>query len=183
VGLVLYRCKDERRNPGVSATMDPIVTLLDHEQFDNKGHLLCLDNWYTSLDAALRVKENRGMDMVGTIRINKMGKPKKGVIPKSGKGKKARGFIHSFATKIRCSNYYFTGWVDSKASCHFLSTFPPEHSSVSRNSKNKKVPITKEWVVSTYLINMEAITMRCDKWHLRIFYPFLHNNIATIIIL
>ncbi len=127
--------------------------------------------------------------MVGTIRINKKGIPKKGVIPKSGKGKKARGFMHSFTTKIRGNNYYFTGWVDSKP-CHFLSTFPPEYSSVPRNSKNKKgkferLVLQRPTIVKAYNEGMGGTdlfdqygsyyntSLRCDKWHLRIFTHFL----------
>jgi hypothetical protein len=185
----MYRGRDEERDENVSATLYPVVKLLSHSEYDNKGHVLSLDNWYTSMDAAKVVKE-KGMDLVGTIRVNKKGIPKKGIFKKTGKDKKRRGESKCYEASIDGNKYYFTAWMDNNP-VHILSTFPPRDKPIKRNSKNKngdyeQITLPRPDIIGTYNSGMGGTdlfdqygsyyrtTIRCKRWQVRFFTHFLH---------
>ena len=94
---------------------------------------MCLDNWYTSVELALKLFDLRTMHILGTIKTNRRSIPKvDGVIPNTGRERPDRGYMHAFKAVINDYwNLYFTGWMDSKP-VHILSSFAPQMVNVMR---------------------------------------------------
>jgi hypothetical protein len=130
----LYRGKSEVRPEGVPATTWPIFKLFTTKaEYQNKGHVLATDNWYTSLEVALLVARS-GNYFVGTCKTNKAGLPAAGKFPKTGNGKQQRGVFKQMASVLDQFTIYFTAWMDKKP-VHMLSTIPSAISSCLRQVK------------------------------------------------
>ena len=142
-----YEGKNEQRPPGVTATLYPLVKLLDHDQYKNQGHLLATDNWYTTMEALIFVKKTIGADYVGTVKANKKSLPKEAIFPKVGRGKKQRGDSKQMRVKLKNSNdyAYFVAWQDNKP-VHILSTLRSYLTAVQRNGYDD----ARQWVRRTY---------------------------------
>ena len=70
----------ENRN-GVSATLYPIIKLLDHDIYKGKRHIIATDNWYTSIDV-LKFVKSLNAEYLGTIKTSKRGLPQEGIFPR-----------------------------------------------------------------------------------------------------
>ena len=115
-----YRGASEQRPDNVSATMYPVTKLVD-PKYNHLNYIANLDNWYTSLPLVKWLIE-RGIHLVGTIKINKQGLPANG---KYSKGhRQPRGAYKQSVQNLVGSDWkiYFTAWIDSKP-VHLLSTF------------------------------------------------------------
>jgi hypothetical protein len=140
----LYQGKAEVRPPNISATMWPIMKLLETGQHSNLGHIICTDNWYTSI-AVLLFLASIGCAFIGTVKVNKSGLPPAGIFPKTGRGRKRRGEMKSMTANVSAAatrpvNAYFTAWQDNKP-VHMLSSLPTFKTQVVRN-----VEIPGRWV-------------------------------------
>jgi hypothetical protein len=126
----LYQGKDEQRDPGYTATEWPIVKLTKPDKFQNKGHVLATDNWYTSIKLAIYCLMI-GIYLIGTVKTNRDGLPKDGIFPRTGGGKRDRGQCEVRHQEVsypdsngveQKRNLYFVSWMDNKP-VHMLSTF------------------------------------------------------------
>ena len=130
----MYQGSSETRPTGMSATTYPLWQLLQSGRYDNNGHILFTDNWYTSLDAAYHCFQ-RGINYVGTIKTNRKSLPKNAIFPKKGKNKRTRGEMLGMTMQNEDGfNLYFTSWQDNKP-VHILSTYPSYKKPYQRNSK------------------------------------------------
>ena len=131
----LYQGKAEIRPAGVTATQWPVQKLLSPRQYQNLNHIICTDNWYTSISVLLFLA-SIGCAFVGTIKVNKSGLPTVGIFPKTGRGKKRRGDMKAMKANISASatnpvHAYLTAWQDNKP-VHMLSSFPSFKTQVGR---------------------------------------------------
>lgn len=133
----LYQGKAEVRPEGVAATLWPVMKLLSDPKWHNKGHIVCTDNWYTSL-AVLLFCASIACAFVGTIKINKSGIPEAGKFPKTGAGVKRRGTMKQMSADVGTGNKaitaYFTAWQDNKP-VHILSSIPTFRTTVQRQTE------------------------------------------------
>ena len=129
----MYQVATEQRPPEWSATAYPIKKLL--EPLDpgakTKNRVMCLDNWYTSIEVAIFLWLVHKMYLIGTIKINRKGLPHEHILKKSGPQKKRRGAPSSVMATIQGVACYFTAWMDSKP-VHGLSTLPTYVDKVER---------------------------------------------------
>jgi hypothetical protein len=73
----LYRRRDEQRPAGMPATLFPVIKLTEPIMYHGKGHIMALDNWYTStIVCRILIQAPLRMDVVGTCRVNRQGLPK-----------------------------------------------------------------------------------------------------------
>jgi hypothetical protein len=191
----MYQGKDEQRPNGMSATMYPITRLLDRaELYHNHNHLLALDNWYTSIAAAVWLKD-RGIDVTGTIKLNRKNLPNKAKLPKKGRNKKAKGYMHTY----KCQDLYFTAWMDNNP-VHILSTYKPNRAPVVRNTKGnngtyQRVVLDRPTNIEDYnsamggtdlidqLISYYRSDIKCDRWQPRIYFHFLQAMVVNACII
>ncbi len=133
----LYEGAAENRD-GVSATLYPIIKLLNHDIYKGKRHIVATDNWYTSIDA-LKFVKSINAEYVGTIKTNKRGLPQEGIFPKKGRGKKARGVMKQMSCDLNGYKAYLNAWMDNKP-VHILSTMRSYKTTVTRmtSDANKK---------------------------------------------
>jgi hypothetical protein len=142
----LYAGASEVRPNGVSATEYPVRKLLNWPQYQDKHHVICTDNWYTSL-AVLLFCASISCHFLGTCKTNRSGLPENGKFATNDR--QPRGTIKS----MRSSNVgsirkfrgreqinipvegYFTAWKDNKP-VHILSSFPTHKTTVMRNSED-----------------------------------------------
>ena len=140
------------------------------------------------------------------MRTNKAQLPKTAVIPKTGAGKKQRGYMHCYKASQEIYNghrrvdatLYFTGWQDSKP-VHLLSTFPVYATSIRRNAviegKYGKVDTPCPTCIPQYNKSMGG-TDRHDqltsyyntsvskkRWQSKILFHFLHASVVNAHIL
>ena len=146
VNFYLSRGKGEERPDGMSATTYPIFRLLQDEVYHGLWHVLATDNWFSSMDVLRLLCLKRGINFVGTFRVNKQGIPKDGIFTKSGPNKaNGRGDMKCQRTTIEITRngkehvheIYFTAWFDNKE-VHMLSSYPVYSGSVERRSKSKE---------------------------------------------
>jgi hypothetical protein len=117
----LYQGKSEQRPPTISATAYPSYVLLQNAKYHNKGYILFTDNWFTSLQQ-LQICQQRGIEMVGTIKKGRTG------LPPEFKGSKnvlrVRGqHITKKAILSGQKEVWFTCWLDKKQ-VFLLHTIP-----------------------------------------------------------
>ena len=164
------------------------MKLTNQEELKEKNHICALDNWYTSLEVAFHLAFIL-IHMVGTIKSNRKGIPKNGIIPKTGAGKKDRGFMQTLRATYKDSEVFFNTWMDSKP-VYTISTWRPERDMVSRatkddNGKYVRAMIPRHTTTGVYNNNMGGtdlgdqrseyvMTMlRSVKWPIRVFTHFL----------
>ena len=197
-----YRGKDETRDPSVSATLAPLLNLTAPPMYHNKGNVLGIDNWYTSLDALANLSsEPRNMEVVGTCKTNRRGIPKSSVFPLTGRAKRLRGTIACKRAEFEGKNFFFTSWQDNKP-VHMLSTFSPSISTCRRNTKEPgpngifvPLDIPRPTVIPVYNKAMGGTDKfdqfgsyyddrkRSIKWHRRIFIHFIRAAVINAHIL
>ena len=79
----LYQGKDKQRDPGYTPTELPIVKLTKPDKFQNKGHILATNNWYTSTNLAIYCLMI-GTYLIGTVKTDRGGLQKDGIFPRTG---------------------------------------------------------------------------------------------------
>jgi hypothetical protein len=99
----------------------PSYVLLQNAKYHNKGYILFTDNWFTSLQQ-LQICQQRGIEMVGTIKKGRTG------LPPEFKGSKnvlrVRGqHITKKAMLSGQKEVWFTCWLDKKQ-VFLLHTIP-----------------------------------------------------------
>ena len=144
----MYQGKDEDRSAygNCSATEYPVRKLFDpmkYPELQRKNHILCTDNWYTSVVLAIYLI-SIGVHLIGTCKSNKKYIPKAGIYKKSGAGKKRRGEMQSMVCNSAGeSNIYFTSWMDNKP-VHIVSTLPTQQTKVERVHKDGKAYVGRQ---------------------------------------
>ena len=128
-----YQGKDEELPEGLSATAFPVWKLTEDAELWHMKRTLATDNWYTSMEV-VKLCCDRGFYFVGTVRTNKSGLPKKGMLPK----KCDRGHMIVHKTVVFAGGedkpVWFTGWFDNKE-VYLLSTFPVQYDEIMRKVK------------------------------------------------
>jgi hypothetical protein len=156
----------EIRPPGICASFYPVWKLLGSKSYDNNGHILATDNWYTSIDVVDKCKFDHGIDFVGTVRSNRKGIPKADTYKKK---KSQQGDTRVFkTTRVNGENsydLYFTSWFD-KDYVNILSSYQPLLESVDRgksvDGKFEKLPVPRPTIVGDYNAIMGGTDL-CDQ--------------------
>jgi hypothetical protein len=102
----------EVRPLGVSATAHPVIVLTTNNRIHYRNHILCLDNWYTSIDLAVLLMKQKGIHIVGTIKGNRKGLPTN-LFPYTGRYVKPRGEMASNVNTIDGVTLWLTEWQDN----------------------------------------------------------------------
>lgn len=92
----MYQGATERRPAGWSATAYPIKKLMEDYDMGIRGginRIMCLDNWYTSIEVAIFLWLTYKVYLIGTVKTNRKGLPKEHIFPKKGPNKKDRGVM------------------------------------------------------------------------------------------
>ena len=199
----MYQGSTERRPAEWSATAYPVKKLMEPYSMGVSGRgvnrVMCLDNWYTSIEVAVFLMLTYKVYLIGTIKTNRKGLPKEHIYPKIGRGKKVRGTMSTVMATISGVIVYFTSWMDSKP-VHGLSTLPTDKDTVQRKDKDAdgRFAPTTIWRPTMWQyynkgmggtdlhdqLNQYYRTMvRCKKWPIRIFTHFLHSVVTNAYIL
>jgi hypothetical protein len=200
----MYRGKDEARPTDVAATMWPVVQLADNACYYWKGHVLALDNWYTSIEVIKYcIQDPLNIEVVGTVKTNRTGLHKRALFPATGANKRARGTIEVHRRLIDPEQdvyVYQTSWMDSKP-VHLLSTFGGGlYTTVARNAVNEncayqQIQVPRPSIIATYNATMGG-TDKFDQleqyyddrhrtlhWQMRIILHFLRAAVINAKIL
>ena len=195
--LYLYHGAAEVRPPGESATSFPIRKLTKDPILHNKNHIIAMDNWYTSIEVAIYLAKV-GIHVVWTVKTNRKGLPKRGILKKTGIDKKNRGFYHTFRAQIvekRDWYVYFHAWMDNKP-VSLLSTFQVSSQICYRKTFDWtgsfiQLQVPRPGVVAIYnhamggtdlsdqLGSYIRTTLRANKWPVRIFTHFIDLTVAN----
>ena len=129
--FIPYQGKAEVRVEDIPATAWPIYNLLSNEnKYWNRGYVLFTDNWYTGMPS-LKICQDRGIEMVGTIKANRKGLPPD---PRRVRGA-AKAVRGEFITKkSSAGSVYYTVWQDRKP-VRMLHTIPTLRSGCLRQVK------------------------------------------------
>jgi hypothetical protein len=143
-----YGGKDERRPPGVPASVWPIKKLVDQcELLHRKNHLCATDNWYTCAQS-LSYLRRRGIHSVGTIKKGRLcpetatrpGFPQAGIFKAArGQPKRARADCMIHATEVDGHEAFVTSWQDKKPVL-LLSSYRPAGGVCDR-----KIKVGRNW--------------------------------------
>lgn len=185
----MYRGRDEKRPVDVPATQYPVERLTECEDYHGKGHIVCTDNWYTSVGLVEKLAgEPRRMDFVGTVRTGRGGLCEETIFKQCAR--RQRGSIKCSSRALHGDKrLYQTAWQDGQP-VHILSTFPTKKSSVRRNTKTangefQPIEIDQPTVVAAYNKGMggtdklDQFTSYYDDrhrsacWQMRIYLHFL----------
>lgn len=195
--LYLYHGAAEVRPPGRSATAYPITKLTADPILHHKNHIIAMDNWYTSIEVVLYLAD-KGIHVVGTVKTNRKGLPKSGILKKTGIDKKNRGFYHTFRAQILAKPdwfVYFHAWMDNKP-VSLLSTFQVSSQMCSRKTFDWTgafihLQVPRPGVVGIYNHAMGGTdlcdqigsyirtTLRANKWPVRIFTHFINLTVSN----
>ena len=147
INVYLYEGSAENRPMNVPATLYPIQKLFEPiGNYYDKGHIVATDNWYTSKQALLFVRDTLRNHYVGTCKANKKDIPKDGLFQKVGRGKKKRGACKQMVITENGKNAYFVAWQDNKP-VHILSTIKSGLHECQRRIQNET---TRRWERITY---------------------------------
>ena len=199
----MYAGKDEERPDDLPATVYPVVKLTEPSIYHGKGHVMCTDNWYTSIDLVkILSSAPRDMHFVGTVRVNKRGLDPTCVFRPAGPGKKQRGAMQSSKLPLEnaCTPFiYQSAWMDSKP-VHLLSTFPTYYSECERGQRTAtrgfaRIKIPRPTVIGAYnegmggtdkidqLVSYYDDRYRTVKWQMRVYLHFLHVAVVNASVL
>jgi len=150
---------------------------LSYGDLDGKNHILCTDNWYTSLEVA-DICLSHEVNFIGTVKSNRKGTPKSHIFPYKGKFKRERGEMLGMEMVYNENNLFFTAWQDVKP-VHMISTYQSEKHFCQRNSKDQKgdfvkVLIERPTVIGHYNKAMGGTDL-CDQKVS--YYSFEHQSI------
>jgi hypothetical protein len=136
VNTLWYRGKDERRPADLSASEYPVIALTEIEELYDDSYSIYMDNWFTSIKLALKLMtEPRCMGVVGTIRTNRKGVPKKAIYQKRGGRAIDRGSMKVHKITINGKDLFLTAWKDNKE-VHVVSSFMPNRVPITRLINN-----------------------------------------------
>jgi hypothetical protein len=197
IKFVMYTGRDEARPAGMAATVFPVWQLLRDPTFYHfKNYILYTDNWYTSIGLC-DMLHNWGIHLVGTIKVNKLGLPKEGIFPKTGRGRRQRGDMKTMQRQDGCK-CFLTAWQDTKP-VHILHTIRTAKQTCMRIDKTA-TPIVRRalpqpTIIEEYnhgmrgtdgldqLVSYYRNEQRTRKWQPRIFTHFLHIAVSNCHIL
>ena len=143
----MYCGKAEQRPLNVAATAWPVMKLTSQlPEIWFKGHILCLDNWFHSLDVTWNCGQ-KGIHTVGTCRTNRKGLPPDRI--RRSASTWARGDFKTMKAKLDIKDesrnpvkdiheVYLTAWIDNKP-VHILSTHPTDWDFTDRSSKQLRL--------------------------------------------
>ena len=173
---------EECKDLGVSSS---VVWKLSNIIPKNENYVIAFDNWFTSLQLVMKLKQN-GILSVGTVRSNRL----QGLELKSDKDLKkcGRGTFQEAETSIEGITLRVTKWFDNKGVCllsSFLSAEPVGTcQKYDRKTKEfKESPIPK--IVRYYNENMGGVDkadqyisyyrihIRSKKWYHRLFFHLI----------
>ncbi len=172
----MYGGAGSRRPPGVSATLHPVEVLTNDRSIWGKNHVLCLDNWYTSIDV-IQCCVDRNIHCVGTVRRNRTGIPRSALFPETGQ-QMARGSYTCRQKNYLDRQIYFTAWQDNKP-VHFLSTYEPKYTiyerrTAARTATSNTLEVNGPTIVGHYIKGMRGTDV-IDQ--LVSYYAFLHKSV------
>lgn len=131
IDCYFYYGSAEVRPEGVSATFNPVRVLMANG-FNDQGFILFTDNWYSSLEV-VRYLVSKGIHFVGTIKTNRSGLPKAGMIKRNER--RQRGFMKQMRADIVHENgmdsVFLVAWQDRQP-VHMLSTISSNIGQVHR---------------------------------------------------
>jgi hypothetical protein len=191
----LYQLRDPKRTDAtadypadMTSTSYPIIRLVvKNPTYHNCGHVLYVDNWYTSIPVALHCRD-KGIHFIGTVQSNRKGLAKNGLQRKSSNtprgSVKQMGMICDLPSGRLC-DLYMVGWYDRKP-VHLLSTLKSNLFCVSRKVKDpvrgfEKKRVRAPTVIYHYNKGMGGTdlcdqnlsyyrnAMRTKKWQPRVF--------------
>jgi hypothetical protein len=187
VSFFLYQGRDEVRPAGVPATEYPVRRLLEHERWSNKGYILFIDNWYNSVSLG-RWLLSRGINFVGTLRVNRSGIPREQLFPKTGRQVRNRGEMAMFRKEFPEGVLRVVCWQDTKP-VHLLTSLKSKVGFVERNAYNGGLHainrVTAPSMITYYNSHMGGtdkmdqqlsyyrIKMKTKRWPIKIFLHFL----------
>ena len=132
----IYTGKEEKKEDSQNKKDSKLTRKLEEivlefiENYKNQGHTLYLDNWYSSPDLFLILRE-LGFNVIGTVRQNIKNLPRESFI------KLEKGETQIFSS----NNIFLLRWSDKKI-VNLLST---KHSSIDfKDTKNKNNKIIKK---------------------------------------
>ena len=157
-------------------------------------YILYTDNWFTSFEQ-YKICFERGIEMVGTIKVNRGGIPDEF---KKTKGERSvRGEFYTVSTQYNNKAVYFTKWMDKKA-VHILHSIPTQRGSCKRLVKEEgrwtEKRFTRPTIISAYNKGMGGTdsgdqriaayrsTLKTRSWIPRIFSHFLNATVVNMYI-
>lgn len=167
-----------------SATHWPVRKLLNKACLKGLQLLLCIDNWYTSIETLIYCSD-LNIQCVGTVKTNRKGLPVDGPIKRA-----PQGTIRAYRANFRDTQLYFTSWMDNKP-VNMLSTYPTQWAYVKRAKKNARgaayetVNYKRPTIIGDYNKGMGGTDLmdqftsyyvnhtRAGKWQIRLFNHFL----------
>jgi hypothetical protein len=147
-----YMGRDQARPDGMSLGEFAVLSVLP-ERLNNKGHIICADNWFTSVHLIDTLLE-RGFHYCGTARQGRRGQPSKKLFALPSKS--ARG---TFKVYLKVDSVvHATVWRDRK-DVRFLSSFPSPAGTILRRPKGgaAKVPVICPALVALYNAHMGGV--------------------------
>ncbi len=194
--FIMFEGGFSNRDDDIAASLHPINVLTKDPKFHGKNHILCIDNWYTSVEA-LELCIKRRIQCVGTLRRNRKKIPTSRLFPLT-RGKK-RGEIECFRKQYGKHAIFMTAWQDNRP-VHFLSTYKPWKAHVKRWVKVKNLPSMRKVVSAPSIVKHYAFGMKgtdlldqytsyylfdrkSKKWTRRIFNHFLLISVSNANIL
>lgn len=194
--FIMYESEFSDRGDDISESLHPINVLTKDTKFHGNNHILCIDNWYTSVEA-LKLCFKRKIQCVGTLKRNRRGIPTSRLFPLT-KGK-ARGEMECYKKQFGRHAMFMTAWQDSRP-VHFLSTYRPMKAHVKRWIKIKKQPSERKSVPAPSIVKHYAFGMKgtdlldqfesyylfirkSKKWTKRVFTHFLLTSVCNANIL
>lgn len=103
-----------------------------------RDRFFTVDNWFTSLFLALKLWQERRIELLGTVMPNRKGFPSAAALPKTrprnapqGFRMPVRGDMICMSAEVEGKRFYVTSWMDNKP-VNFLSPFKPSKFMVMR---------------------------------------------------
>ncbi len=183
----LFKGEADNAKSDFPAATAPIDRLTKYPEYHDNNHILCTDNYFTSIDT-LKLCMSRKIHTVGTCRLNRKGIPEEFCFSKKSKPTATKPLKMAIAT-LSDSQIYFIAWSD-RAYVHLLSTVPPKKEVTYRKHGGRNGETIIEEKPSTSVTNLYNFGMKgtdigdqlssyyafehkSKKWPRRIFVHFL----------
>ena len=157
------------RQHGISGAV--VITMM--QDYLNRGHILYLDNWYSSPSLCLYLhKHNTGM--CGTVRRNRS------YMPELPTRREKGSIIH-----MQANNVLLISWMDNRDVNLLTSLHPPAFEDARRRDRATGERLQKPAAVNDYNINMRLVdksdavisSVECARktmrWHKKMFFHLL----------